>query len=261
MSEWQSGDVVANGIKVHYYRTGGNKPPIILSHGATDDGLCWTRVTRALEAKYDVIMPDARGHGLSDAPDDGYTSVERAKDLAGLIEALGLKQPVVGGHSMGAGTTFRLAIDRPELIRAAILEDPGFRPKDEPVDEATQSQRASRMRENTARLKAMTRDELIAHIRAERPSWSEEEYGPWADSKLRLSAKFGGAMRFPERPHWSELLPSLRVPTLLITADPDKGSIVTAEAAAEAESLSPRLKSVHLAGAGHNIRREQYAAF
>src|SRR5690349_11761221 len=132
MSEWTSGDVVANGIRIHYYRTGGTKPPLILSHGATDDGLCWTPVTRALEDRYDVIMPDARGHGLSDAPDDGYTSAERAKDLAGLIEALGLERAIVGGHSMGAGTTFRLTVDRPDLVRAAILEDPGFRPKDEP---------------------------------------------------------------------------------------------------------------------------------
>ena len=60
-----SGDVVANGIKIHYYRTGGDKPPVVLSHGATDDGLCWTRVTLALEAEYDVIMPDARGHGYA----------------------------------------------------------------------------------------------------------------------------------------------------------------------------------------------------
>lgn len=261
MSEWSSGDVVANGIRIHYYRTGGNKPPIILSHGATDDGLCWSPVARALEARFDVIMPDARGHGLSEAPDDGYTSAERAKDLAGLIEGLGLKQPIVGGHSMGAGTTFRLAIDRPDLVRAAILEDPGFRPKDEPVDEAAQARRAASMRENSARLKAMSRDELLTYIRTERPTWSEEEYGPWADSKLRLSTKFGGAPRLPERPGWWELLPSLSRPTLLITADPDKGSIVTAEAAAEAARLSPQLKVVHLSGAGHNIRRERFAEF
>src|ERR1700719_2990387 len=123
--EWFSGDVGANGIRLHYYRTGGDKPPIVLSHGATDDGLCWTRVARALEADYDVIMPDARGHGLSEAPEEGYTAQARAADLAGLIGALELQKPAVGGHSMGAMTTFYLAATRPALVRCAILEDPG----------------------------------------------------------------------------------------------------------------------------------------
>src|SRR5882672_8468662 len=74
MPEWFSGDIVANGLRIHYSRTGGDKPALVLSHGATDSGLCWTRVARALEADYDVILPDARGHGLSDAPPSGYSS-------------------------------------------------------------------------------------------------------------------------------------------------------------------------------------------
>ena len=35
-------DVVANGVKLNYYRTGGSKPLLVLVHGITDDGLCWT---------------------------------------------------------------------------------------------------------------------------------------------------------------------------------------------------------------------------
>src|SRR5689334_14974538 len=104
MSEWSSGEVETNGITMHYYRTGsgGQKPSLVLSHGATDDGLCWSRVARALESDYDVIMPDARGHGLSTAPEQGYSSMDHAADLAGFIRALGLQRPGVGGHSMGA---------------------------------------------------------------------------------------------------------------------------------------------------------------
>src|SRR3982074_2513917 len=102
MTHWFSGDVITNKIKIHYYRTGGDKRPLVLSHGATDSGLCWSRVARTLESEYDVIMPDSRGHGLSDAPETGYSSADHAADLAGLIRALGLEQPAVGGHSMGA---------------------------------------------------------------------------------------------------------------------------------------------------------------
>ena len=88
---WTSDYAVANGIKIHYTRTGGTKPPLVLSHGITDNGLCWTRLAQFLEPDYDVIMYDARGHGLSDAPQEGYSYTDMAADLAGLIQALDLE--------------------------------------------------------------------------------------------------------------------------------------------------------------------------
>jgi len=52
MKDWLEGDTTTNGIKIHYYRTGGDKPPVVINHGAGDDGLCWTRVAKALEKDY-----------------------------------------------------------------------------------------------------------------------------------------------------------------------------------------------------------------
>jgi pimeloyl-ACP methyl ester carboxylesterase len=263
VAEWSSGDVVANGIKIHYYRTGGNRPPLVLSHGATDNGLCWTRVARALEADYDVVMPDARGHGLSDAPEGDYSAAARAADLAGLIAALRLDKPALGGHSMGAGTTLRLVADYPDLARCAILEDPGFRnaaPADAPPDPEAAARRA-RMRQSAAELKALGREGIIARGRQQRPEWAEEEFGPWADSKLQVSERFSGGARGAERPDWRELLPKVTCPMLLISADPERGGIVTPEMAEEAQRQLPGLKVVRLRGAGHSVHREQFDAF
>ena len=72
-SHWIEGMVEANGIRQHYYRTGGDRRTLILLHGFTDNGLSWARVARALERDYDVVMVDARGHGLSDGPETGYS--------------------------------------------------------------------------------------------------------------------------------------------------------------------------------------------
>jgi pimeloyl-ACP methyl ester carboxylesterase len=58
--------VLTNGIRIHYWRSGGNKPPLVLAHGSSDDGLCWTNLAKELEANFDIILPDARGHGLSE---------------------------------------------------------------------------------------------------------------------------------------------------------------------------------------------------
>ncbi len=64
MAEWLEGEVDATGITTHYYRSDGrNKPSILLLHGFTDNGLCWSRVAHELEGSYDVVMTDARGHG------------------------------------------------------------------------------------------------------------------------------------------------------------------------------------------------------
>ncbi len=124
MAHWQSGDVATNGLRLHYTRTGGAKPPLVLAHGFSDDGLCWTPVAEALAPDYDVIMVDARGHGRSDAPEHGYAPSGHAADLAGAIGALGLQRPALLGHSMGAATALALAGTHPDVVGAILLEDP-----------------------------------------------------------------------------------------------------------------------------------------
>ena len=41
MIHWQEGDVALADVTLHYYRSGGRKPVLVLAHGVTDDGLCW----------------------------------------------------------------------------------------------------------------------------------------------------------------------------------------------------------------------------
>ena len=51
------------------------------------------------------------------------------------------------------------------------------------------------------------------------------------------------------------------VPTLLITADPQKGALVTPAAAQAAQALNPLIQVAQIPGAGHNIRRENFKAY
>src|SRR5688572_9179947 len=87
MAEWKSGYAEVQGLRLHYTRTGGRLPPVVLAHGVGDDGLCWSTVAEALAPAFDVVMVDARGHGRSEAPLHGYGPAEQAADLSGLIEA------------------------------------------------------------------------------------------------------------------------------------------------------------------------------
>ena len=60
MTRWSSHSVETNGIHLHYHRTGADRPPMVLAHGFTDMGLCWTLMTRKLEGHFDVIVVDAQ---------------------------------------------------------------------------------------------------------------------------------------------------------------------------------------------------------
>src|SRR3954463_16665071 len=122
----EPGTCTVNGVNLHYSRTGGGKPPLVLLHGLIGNGACWTPVARLLEADFDVVMPDARGHGGSSAPLHGYRYADHANDVLGLIRGLGLVAPVVAGHSMGGMTAAVVAGQAGKLISGVILVDPTF---------------------------------------------------------------------------------------------------------------------------------------
>jgi pimeloyl-ACP methyl ester carboxylesterase len=67
-------------------------------------GACWAPLARTLEDEFDVVMPDARGHGGSSAPHHGYRYDDLANDVVGLMRGLALSRPVLLGHSMGGMT-------------------------------------------------------------------------------------------------------------------------------------------------------------
>src|SRR5579863_8503947 len=126
MTNWMSGVCETNRIHIQYLRTGGCKPALVLLHGLTGSGACWIPLARALEDESDVVMPDARGHGNSSTPLNGYRYEDHSSDVVGLIHGLGLVAPVLLGHSMGGMTAAVIASQMPTAIRAVILADPPF---------------------------------------------------------------------------------------------------------------------------------------
>jgi pimeloyl-ACP methyl ester carboxylesterase len=265
MKEWLSGDATSNGIRMHYTRTGGSHPPLVLAHGLTDDGLCWTPVAEALAADYDVVMVDARGHGLSEGPETGYDPQTQAEDLHGVIAALGLRRPVLLGHSMGAVTVLALAGLHAHVPRAILLEDPPAFWLPPPAQPAP-AQPAPADPPQTpwfVEVKRKSRDELIADARAKNPAWSEAELGPWADSKLRFSTNVFKIFH----PHtramrdWPSVLRGVSCPALAITADPERGAVLRADGLEALRALVPQLRVARVPGAGHNVRREQFALY
>jgi N-formylmaleamate deformylase len=249
-------------IKIHYCRTGGDKPPFILLHGASDSGLCWAPTAEWLSAQYDVIMPDAQGHGLSDRLDADFTYQRHREQAVALIRELGLKKPLIMGHSMGAGTAVNIAVEYPSFPRAIILEDPPWMTMDPNVvepDEAKMKQHDDFWQFLKALGKRST-EEIIAESRKMDPGWAEAERLPWAQAKQRFDTNLFKKPLLNEL-SYEELVPRIKCPALLIISD---GGIVTrktAEKAAELWKGKQPFKWVQIKGAGHNIRREQFKEF
>ncbi|MFH1085385.1 MAG: alpha/beta hydrolase [Chloroflexota bacterium] len=255
MSTWHESDLLANGIRLHYYRTtpdGAGMPPVVLCHGYSDNALCWTALARALTPAYDVIMADARCHGRSEAPVKGNGPAAMAADLKGLIEALGLTQPVAVGHSMGAMQVFLASSLYPDLLRAAILEDPVWRDAPPAAPPRRQAERERQQR--------MTHDELLAENRAQHPTWDEETLQLFATAKRQLDGRVHTADIVTPRP-WREVLAGVRCPTLVLTGDPAPGAIVTEAVAQAALALFAGLERVHIPGVGHHVRYEAPAPY
>lgn len=126
---WSDGYVYANGARLHYYHAvpAPGKPAIVMIHGVTDIGLCWTTLTWKLQDDYDVYMVDTRSHGLSDPitpADDGDTLI---KDVVEFVKAKSLEKPILMGHSMGGATVIRVGAEYPDLAQAIIVLDAGIR--------------------------------------------------------------------------------------------------------------------------------------
>lgn len=251
MTAWHSGIVDVAAGRLAYHRTGGSGPPLVLSHGLTDNGLCWRRLAEALEADFDIIMLDARGHGAS----SGIAEDPRrdlAEDIAEAIDGLGLTAPVVMGHSVGGRASAAFAGAYPGRVSKVILEDPPFTA---PADPAAAERRRERFRTQVETLRAMTHAEIVAMGRSMSPSWHEDEFPDWAQAKALVDPD-----AMPSYvTQWQEEIAGITAPTLIIHGDPKLGSLVTPEIAAEARAINPRTTAVQIPGAGHNVRRENFA--
>ncbi|HET9962797.1 MAG TPA: alpha/beta hydrolase [Nitrospiraceae bacterium] len=108
-----------------FFTDTGSGPDTMLLHGWTCDSHDWSWQLPVFESKYRVIAPDLRGHGRSEVmPSGAYSPADYVADIEALILASyrGDKFVLVG-HSMGAQIAARLAVKRPDLVRAVVSID------------------------------------------------------------------------------------------------------------------------------------------
>ena len=252
MTSWSTAVCQTNGINLHYTRTGGNKPPVILLHGLMTNGRCWTGLAQALEQEYDVIMPDARGHGQSSVPAHGYRYEDHAADIAGLIRALRLPPPLLLGHSMGGMTAAVMASQKTQLLRGLVLADPTFL-----SPQVQQEVWASDVADQHRKMLTKSLDEVVADARVRHPHRAAQTLELFAQARLQTSLRAFEVLR-PPNPDYAQLVREIEVPTLLLFGEE---GVISRAVAEELQGLNSALQVAQIRQAGHALHLDQPARF
>ena len=114
--------VRANGLEIAYERLG-DGPPLVFVHGAAEDARVWKPQLAGLADEFTVVAWDEPGAGRSSDPPEGFSLADHADCLAALIEALALGPAHVAGLSWGGTIVLELYRRHPGLVATLILVD------------------------------------------------------------------------------------------------------------------------------------------
>jgi pimeloyl-ACP methyl ester carboxylesterase len=106
-----------------YVRVGGNGPAVMLLHGFGDTGDMWLSLAVLLVKNHTVVVPDLRGMGLSSHPEVGYEKAAQARDLAAILDRLGVKDAALATHDIGNMVGYAYAALYPQRVTKWVVMD------------------------------------------------------------------------------------------------------------------------------------------
>ncbi len=113
---------LATGVTLPYVAVGSpSGVPMVFLHGVTDTWRSWETVLPDLPGSIRAFALTQRGHGDADHPGSGFRYEDFAGDLAAFLDAFGIEQAVIVGHSMGSAIAQRFALDYPERVLGLAL--------------------------------------------------------------------------------------------------------------------------------------------
>ena len=123
--------VTIENLRVHYLESGTGRTVVVIHGNPGDAGDFEYSAINLLSRKFHVLAIDRPGHGGSDRPEDKQASVEyQAQLLHETLSNLGIKQPVLVGHSWGGSLALCYALNYPDEISGLVLLAPAAYPDD-----------------------------------------------------------------------------------------------------------------------------------
>jgi pimeloyl-ACP methyl ester carboxylesterase len=246
------------GFEMAYDDTGGNRVPLLLIHGYPHDRTLWSTQRVDLSDIARVIAPDLRGFGESGMPSGVMTMDDYADDVRALLDALSIKNAVVGGLSMGGYIAFAFYRKYGHRVRALILADTRPQP-DSPEGKKARDESAvvARTEGVGAIADRMLPKMLTPKTISETPDLANAARAMMARQPVDGVVAALIAMR--DRPDSTPTLAQISVPTLVITGRED-----TLIPAKDAEMMQQGIKGARLVSIGnaaHMSNFEQPEAF
>jgi pimeloyl-ACP methyl ester carboxylesterase len=245
-----------DGFRVAYQRAG-EGPPLILLHGILSDSRAWSRQLPDLASDYTVVAWDAPGAGQSSDPPESFGSDGYVDCLSAFMDALELNHAHVLGLSWGGVLAQELYRRYPERVRSLILADTYagwkgslseavcrarleacLRESELPPDEWVSGWLPGLLTENAPQ-------ELLDEVAEVMSDFHPPGYRAMAQALGEVDTR--------------DLLPRIRVPTLLLWGKADKRAPLSV--AQQLRNAIPDAKLVVIPGAGHESNVEQPARF
>jgi pimeloyl-ACP methyl ester carboxylesterase len=248
--------------RLHYLRWSrgvADVDTIVLVHGNSANAWWWRFLADSIAApNLDLIALDLRGHGDSAwARPPAYSPQDYAEDLAALIRELGLKQPVVVGHSMGGVATLAFAERFPAMARAVVAIDVAI----------TSTPRRNRYLRHLKALPTVVFPDLATALIRFRLTPNEGAIPPdvvaaVARQSLMRTEEGGYTLKFDRESFFGSdgldvaaTISRIRLPMLLIRAGESR--IMLAEAASRASASNLRAKLITIPAAHHHLPLER----
>lgn len=235
------------------YFKSGSKMPLIFMHGITDNAFCFSRVVEKF-SDHEIILYDARGHGLSERASD-YSIKSHVLDALAVLSEFKPENPVVIGHSMGAVNLANLAVSSDFSFGGIFLEDPPWLAS---FPEKEGLEYIASWKETALKRTKMSFDDVIAEGRIEHPGWTDEEYAEWAEAKIQVDPEVLSWL-YDEKVYtgWKNILGRIKVPLAVLTGDNSRGAYITSDVSKEISELNSRAQIINVS-AGHSIRRDAF---
>lgn len=239
-------------ISLKAWEWSGPAPACLLLHGIGNYARYWDFFADAVAGRLRLVATDARGHGESGRPADGYTPDEFVADALAVLDALSIQRTLLVGHSMGGTHAIRLAAAYPDRVEKLVVVDAG----PEPLAEG--AERARRLSlERPERFEYA--DEALAYLRRTSPGYSEDVYANrmrwlftedagdyvWRSSRDALAAIMTGA-----RGDLWDALRTVRCPLLVVRGT--RSNVLSADVAQRMVKTVADARLVEL-DAGHNV--------
>ena len=246
---FQQGNYVrANGLDI-YCQSDGDGNPLICLHGSMGTGNVWKPYAATLSQDFNLILPDARGHGKTVNSGNKISLNILTDDLAGMIDALDLERPFICGWSMGGDIGLNLAMRYPDKIGGLVVGVVTHR-----LPDTYFASLEGLGIDGPGQMNAERAEENIPHLVALWKADHNQSPSHWKD----LAAQLSYEMYDPILPSEDDLK-NIKVPTLIVWGDRDQ--FLPVENAVELYHLIPNAQLAVIPNADHFVTRTRIALF